>query len=900
MGTDGYETIRPLNNAVGDAIAMRDALEALDFEVFLETDRDLRRMRRALEDFAYDAEGADVALVFYAGHGVEIGGVNRLLPTDTDASSLEALEASTLPLEDIRETLAQLAPIGLVILDACRNDPFGTAASADGRGAASLSAADLPASVRPGLGRMGRSENVLYAFSAAPGATASDGDGDNSPFTSALTKYLGTDGLEIRSVLTLVQQEVYDRTRGHQLPYVESGLPQTFFAAQQGELPERERLLLAMADVTPDMRDEIERIAAEHDMPLAPLYGALVGSELAALSVADRRTKLTEAAVAFSQTRKRLQLLSSSDPKVMQLRADAQKSLSLGAFEEAGSFLERAIAIDDESRRTIGDAFVDRTLSQAASLQARAGVARTSLDHETAIAALEDAAELHRQIAALDVSDSARSERNLLLMELGSLYRLVGDTSAALDAFERMRAAAVARLEAVPGTAEAERDFAASHNEIARVLRVRGNLVGALMAYEEAFAATKRLAAAYPDSPVAQHNLALARSSIGDVLADQGDLTGALATYRESLAISERLAATHPDDVRWQVNLSERQNLVGSVLLDLGDANGALRVLRDALSILERLVMANPGDDELQAELAENQSRMGRALAARGESAEALGSYRASLAIRERLALGDPGNTRRQRALATSQSRIGDVLAMQGNLVVALDHYNASLAIAESLFTRDPDNAVWKNDMSIGMAKIGDIEAARGNFAAALDAYRTALANQEQIAAADPRNAEWQRVLAAVQGKVGNVLRAQGDDKGAVAAYRASLSVRERLAAADATHAGLQRSLSAAHVSVGDMLRQLGDRQGALKSYEASLAIHQKLLADDPENAARQRDLLISYYKIAKAGGEPRRHFQAALDIAERMEEADRLAPADSQIPLVLRQELEALGTASD
>src|SRR5690606_21168905 len=134
--------------------------------------------------------------------------------------------------------------------------------------------------------------------------------------TSALAKYLPTDGLEIRSVLTLVQQEVYDLSGGMQLPYVESGLPAMFFAAQTGVVPERERLLLAMADVTPAVRDEVEAVAAAHSMPLAPLYAALVENELSALPAGERAAKLAESAAAFVKVREELRGLSASDPQV--------------------------------------------------------------------------------------------------------------------------------------------------------------------------------------------------------------------------------------------------------------------------------------------------------------------------------------------------------------------------------------------------------------------------------------------------------------------------------------------------------------------------------------------------------------------------------------------------------
>ncbi len=329
MTADAYRTLRPLRNAVSDGRAVEAALRGLGFEVISETDRDLRRMRRAMDDFREDAKGADVVLVYFAGHGVEISGENRLLPVDGDASSLEALKASSLPLEEIRDAVASTGRIGLVLLDACRSDPFGTVAE-DGRGAVALSA-KVAETVRPGLGRVGRADNMLFAFAAAPGQTASDGEDGHSPFAAALGRYLATDGLEIRSVLTLVQQEVYERSGGRQLPYVESGLPQLFFASKtRADLPERERLLLAMADVTPDLRAEVERIASDADMPLAPLYGALIGSDAGALDEAERGARLREAAAAFVKVRDDLRTLGAADPEVAALRDEAGKFLADG------------------------------------------------------------------------------------------------------------------------------------------------------------------------------------------------------------------------------------------------------------------------------------------------------------------------------------------------------------------------------------------------------------------------------------------------------------------------------------------------------------------------------------------------------------------------------------------
>jgi len=96
----------------------------------------------------------------------KIAGDNRLLPVDADASSLDALEKTSLPLEEVRDAVAATGRVGLIVLDACRSDPF-AGASGEGRGATSL-AKDMADKVKPGLGRIGRAENILFAFASAP------------------------------------------------------------------------------------------------------------------------------------------------------------------------------------------------------------------------------------------------------------------------------------------------------------------------------------------------------------------------------------------------------------------------------------------------------------------------------------------------------------------------------------------------------------------------------------------------------------------------------------------------------------------------------------------------------------------------------------------------------------
>lgn len=898
FGADEYRQLRPLANAVNDAREVEDVLRHLGFEVFAEQNRDLRRMRRALDDFVTDAAGADVALVFFAGHGVEIGGYNRLLPVDADASSLERLDTTSLPLDEVRKAVAAVAPIVLIILDACRDDPFGATAAGETRGAATLVPPLVQEMTRPGLGRMGRSENVLFAFAAAPGETAADGAGDHSPFTSALAKYLPTDGLEIRSVLTLVQQEVYDLSGGTQLPYVESGLPAMFFAAQTGVIPERERLLLAMADVTPAVRDEVEAVAAAHSMPLAPLYAALVENELSALPAGERAAKLAESAAAFVKVREELRGLSASDPQVAALRQEAERQLSLGAVEAALGRLEEAAAADASSRETLRANYVQRTLSEAATHFIAGGTARTDLRYQRAIKDYGRAAALYEEFRSEDITDADWLRHYMSYWRIAELNRTVGDTVAATAAYEKMHDIALIRTEIDPDNPARQRDLAASYHWKGAMNLARGDVAGARAAFESARDIGERETAAAPYDPEWLKTLAVAHGSVGDAMMRQGDLGAALAAYNASHAAIMRLSVGDQDDSEALNTLSVAHQRTGQILVARGDLSGAFEAYRLGAEVAERLATSDPRNMRWQRGLAVSLSTFGDVRLARGDLAGALNDHEASREIIARLASLDPENANHQRDLAATHENVGKLRAANGDLDGAGEDYGRMAAIMQSLVELDPENADWQRDLSISYDRIGSVRMAQRRHAEALSAYELGLSISKQLAARDAENAEWQRGLSISQDRVGDVRAAKGDFQGALLAYEESLAIRERLVARDAGIAARQHDLAVSHSKVGDMHLAQRNHEAALSAYEAGFAVAQRLAALDPGNVDWRRGLVVSLFKLAQAGSDAQANLQRALDIALAMQENGTLAPSDAFIPDMLRAELQKLDSA--
>ncbi|WP_417524125.1 caspase family protein [Marinovum sp.] len=847
LAAERYEALRPLANPVNDARVLEDRLTALGFEVFVETNRDLRRMRRALEDFAYDAEGADVALVFFAGHGMEVGGRNLLLPVDAPTGSVAELQEGALALDEVAEVLQQVAPVGLLIVDACRSDPFGD----EGRGASVLG---KRAEVRPGLARLGRSDNLLYAFAAAPGQAALDGSGDNSPFTEALARHLATPGLEIRQVLTLVQQDVYDRTRGRQLPYVESGLPALVFAGGLSELPERESLLLAMAGLQPAHRGLIERIAAENDMPLAPLFGAFLSADLASRTPPDQTAELTAAARAFTELRRDMTTLASDDPAVTALRQEAERHLELGAFDTARARLTEAAGIDRGSRETLKENYLARTLSEAETHSLNARAAEADLRRDLAIADYRRAAELFAEVAAL--GGETPEQLRLVTDQLGRVLMTTGDLTAAEQAFGQGLAASQARLAEAPDDILRRRAVWVAQTALGDVARLAGDVDGAAGFFQAALAVIAEVAAADPETLAYQSDLAISHERLGLVHLDLGALAEARASYQAALALSEVLVAADPGNTDWQRGLALSYRRLADVAVGLGEVAAGQAGYERALGVFETLAAAQPDEPLWQRDLSIIRTKLGEMALAQGDLSAAQAHFAAALAVSRALAQSDPGQTEWQRDLAIAYEKSGSVLQQVGDLRAGQAAIAASLAVREQLAARDPANAQWQRDLSIGHNLTGDVALALGDAAAARAAYERSQSIILPLSEATPG---LERDVSITYNKIGQAALAQGDPEAARDAFRAGLAPMQALVARNPAHTVWQSDLAISHDLLGIALWQTGDLEAARGAFEEALALLQDLLARDPGNRTWQRSLALSHDRLgglAQAGGD--------------------------------------------
>jgi tetratricopeptide (TPR) repeat protein len=217
IGNSDYKYGSRLPNPVNDASDFANTLRKLGFDVIEGRNLDKRGMDEKIAEFARKLDKAGIGLFFYAGHGIQVDGDNWLIPTDARIEPGDLREGRSANVKTATVNVAQILAkmeaeqrVNLIFLDACRDNPFG-------RGSGGLAQPKGLAPIQNAVG-------TLTAFATKPYHVALDGDGRNSPFTTALLKHMPTPGLEIGGVMKRVRVDVIKSTGGEQVPFDESSL----------------------------------------------------------------------------------------------------------------------------------------------------------------------------------------------------------------------------------------------------------------------------------------------------------------------------------------------------------------------------------------------------------------------------------------------------------------------------------------------------------------------------------------------------------------------------------------------------------------------------------------------------------------------------------------------------
>lgn len=218
VGNGAYKNVAQLPNPPIDAKAMAATLRNVGFEVIEGSNLSRDQMTEKLLDFGRKAQGSDVAVFYYAGHGIAVGGSNYLLPVDADIKSeMDVKLGAAINIDLTLDQTMGDAKVKLVFLDACRDNPFAAKIKSN--------SATRSVNVQSGLAEMKSGEGTLIAFATGPGQTALDGqEGNNSPFTRALIDNITKPGIEIQQAMTSVRAQVNEETHKGQLPWGHTNL----------------------------------------------------------------------------------------------------------------------------------------------------------------------------------------------------------------------------------------------------------------------------------------------------------------------------------------------------------------------------------------------------------------------------------------------------------------------------------------------------------------------------------------------------------------------------------------------------------------------------------------------------------------------------------------------------
>ncbi len=217
IGNSDYEHVSALPNPINDATDIAASFTRLGFDVTLVENLGFGETRRALGEFSDKAFGADMAVIFYAGHGMEVNKRNYLIPTDAELATDRAISYEALPMDLLTEALLGVKGLKLIMLDACRNNPF----------AAEMKMTSSTRSIGRGLAKVEPADGTLISFAAKEGTVAIDGEGRNSPYTKALLDHLEQAGLEIQFLFRKVRDQVMADTGNQQQPFTYGSLPGT-------------------------------------------------------------------------------------------------------------------------------------------------------------------------------------------------------------------------------------------------------------------------------------------------------------------------------------------------------------------------------------------------------------------------------------------------------------------------------------------------------------------------------------------------------------------------------------------------------------------------------------------------------------------------------------------------
>ncbi|MGA8585441.1 MAG: caspase family protein [Roseiarcus sp.] len=450
IGNGAYKNTAGLSNPPNDAADVAEALKAIGFDVTLKVDVEKRQMDQAIAQFAREGRGADAVLFYYAGHGMQYGGRNYLMPVDAELQDEVSLRYEMVGFDDVKATM-QLSPgIKIMVLDACRDNPLAERFVRS----ISLSTRDVPMS--RGFAPPEKAQGMIVVFATQVDDVAQDGTGRNSPFSAAFLKEIREPGLEVGSMFRRIGADVYAATNGRQSPELSVSMVPEYYLNQS----ETDQTIWARIRTRADYSTLKEFLSRYPDSFYAPDARALMDLlEREAREKADREAAAHEIEQRESEAARLQEEQAKSEHAADQAGAhERELAAKLAAAEDERRKLEQELterAADQataearskseleklqkaqEQREADLRAQIDKEQATASQLE-KERLLREALERERKRQADEDQARAERERAANEEkarelqSEADRAEA--LKTQIATLERQANDAKAAADA----------------------------------------------------------------------------------------------------------------------------------------------------------------------------------------------------------------------------------------------------------------------------------------------------------------------------------------------------------------------------------------------------------------------------------------------------------------------------------
>lgn len=740
-GSSATVGLPPLSNSRLDARALAELLARNGFDVISCDgkapgcfDLDRQHLLGAIDDFEKKAADAELALVYYAGHGLASEEGNILAPTDARISCDTGAITDGVPVERFLNA-ANGAPNKLVILDACRNNPIGDICpSLKGK---KLSFTRIEAGAMQGL---------LLVTSTQFGQEALDGaNGGHSPFAAALLQSLAAhQSVYFEQLMNEVARQTYEAAKAN------GGFVQIPGKVVGGAAPAD---CLAGKDCIGDAR--MAALAAENEGLAAEASGVrnIITAEEKArgrpYTLEERKKRVLELGDTLAR------LASSSDP----LRREAKSLIEAGNLKGGEKKLDEALDADEKA------------ISEAERVAAEKRKAAAQSARDLAVLAL--GRDVNRAIDYFKRATRLNPDDATSWQELGQAAISANQLDVAFEALDQADRKGAAF--------DKPRDRYWALLGLGDIELARGNLERAAKRYGTAMGFARQISEQRPQDAIWRRDILAAEIKLGDIELALADTSAAAKTYAAVLADALRLAQENPKSASRQQDVSIAYQKMGEALFASGNYAKSLDAFMEGRAAIRRADALAPNDVSIETTIAITNEKIGDTLISLGKEEQSFEAYKEAHDVWKKLVATDSGNVDWQRGLSIIDERLGDHAIEMGNFDEAISHFEASLRRMTAIRDRDPRNAAMQRFSVVTMTKIGKAREKKQDLDGALRIYADALPIIERLTRSDPANAQWQRDRAIVSENRGSIFKKLNRTEDARTAYRTALTAYDEM-----------------------------------------------------------------------------------------------------------------------